>query len=599
MRGTLAFFGTLCIASAALAACGGGAGGAAPPVSGNGPSAAGRVATSIVVSFAQPVNAVAGLAQSFPLSVVVKDQNGAVMQGTYPQPILLTDSDTHGATSLSATSIASSTQSVSLNYTGAHVPAAITISASAPGVTAANVTALTFDVNDAHSYVAGDTYLYTRTEYSSQTQYGMTSQGQETDEVTVAVQTAPATFNGHGGLTDVITSFTTSDGAVGYTNHDYYAYAAGSPALLQLYGSTLTLHYFDPTAPVTSTGVLTFAQPSVVDELPQNAGATWNPAQAYVETIDETDGSGPSAGTYTDKTLAAADGSFERAMESTGPNGVDYLQYEVNSDASYSLNLATSGSAITPYSFTMSAGAPSGSGIPYHSQCSTGVLTLPAQPLLPITAATFPTPAPSTTPSPACIDTQGNRVNDVTIDASEPDWYPANPLPLDQEQYSVVETGVVPPSDCALPSAYAVPANHVRYTQRRLDPAYDTSNWTQDDYFAPGIGLVCSIQRQTLARYYGAFDYSGTPHVQIYDHIVYSLQPPSSPSPAGPQAMSVRTAHMLAAHFATPLAHGCAMLGVWRVNCKPPFGSSSSSARAATGRVRFRNRRFAAPFAAM
>src|SRR6185437_5074967 len=70
--------------------------------------------------------------------VTVLDASGAVITGKYPAAIVLSDTDTSGATRLSATKVKSSSTAITLSYNGAHISAA-TINAKSKGVKAANI----------------------------------------------------------------------------------------------------------------------------------------------------------------------------------------------------------------------------------------------------------------------------------------------------------------------------------------------------------------------------------------------------------------------------------------------------------------------------
>jgi hypothetical protein len=99
---------------------------------------------------------VAGTAASTPLVVTVNDADGNTITGTYKNPITLANSDTTGAFSLSATSVASSAQTVTLNYNGSAAVAKDVISGSAPGVAPGSITAATLIVGSADNIYAAE-----------------------------------------------------------------------------------------------------------------------------------------------------------------------------------------------------------------------------------------------------------------------------------------------------------------------------------------------------------------------------------------------------------------------------------------------------------
>lgn len=124
-----------------LAGCGGGGGtipspGGKPIPPGGGPAPASISAIALAIGG----EAVVGVAGVFPLKVTVKDQNGKVIEGAYPAPITLSDSDTSGATTLSTTTLDNSGTTVTLNYTGKALSSPTTITATSKGLPASAVT---------------------------------------------------------------------------------------------------------------------------------------------------------------------------------------------------------------------------------------------------------------------------------------------------------------------------------------------------------------------------------------------------------------------------------------------------------------------------
>ncbi len=115
------------------------------------------VAGSISVAAGQ-ATFTAGTAATTPVTVALKDADGNTIAGTYATPVTLTNSDTTGAFTLSATSVTSSTQAVTLKYNGSAAVTTATISASAPGVPSTGITPQTVSVTTTptglHLYVA-------------------------------------------------------------------------------------------------------------------------------------------------------------------------------------------------------------------------------------------------------------------------------------------------------------------------------------------------------------------------------------------------------------------------------------------------------------
>ena len=81
-----------------------------------------------------------GTAATVNVSVTGIDADGNAVLGAYPSAIALQDSDTTGATSLSTTTVASSSSTVTLSYTGAEPFSSATITASLTGVASTTAT---------------------------------------------------------------------------------------------------------------------------------------------------------------------------------------------------------------------------------------------------------------------------------------------------------------------------------------------------------------------------------------------------------------------------------------------------------------------------
>lgn len=91
------------------------------------------VTSAIRVSLQNSLPA-AGKAANIPVTVQAVDADGNTILGAYDRTITLADNDASGHTSLSATSVTSSSDAVTLSYDGGTMDANATISASAPGI---------------------------------------------------------------------------------------------------------------------------------------------------------------------------------------------------------------------------------------------------------------------------------------------------------------------------------------------------------------------------------------------------------------------------------------------------------------------------------
>jgi subtilase family serine protease len=133
-RGSWPFFAGAFASTLLLAACSGGAGSPGPSM--QAPQTSQSTATPAATPKATPqptplpstaienilltVNGTptVGSPGTYTITIVAESANGSVITGAYATPIVLSDSDTSGATKLSVTSVPSSTTAVSLVYSG-------------------------------------------------------------------------------------------------------------------------------------------------------------------------------------------------------------------------------------------------------------------------------------------------------------------------------------------------------------------------------------------------------------------------------------------------------------------------------------------------
>lgn len=94
------------------------------------------VATFATIGAGNPYPA-SGAAAVIPLALQIVDPDGNIIVGSFDMPVTLSDSDTSGATSLSSTSIAQTSDAtgLALNYTGlGTTPAKITVTGTSPAL---------------------------------------------------------------------------------------------------------------------------------------------------------------------------------------------------------------------------------------------------------------------------------------------------------------------------------------------------------------------------------------------------------------------------------------------------------------------------------
>jgi hypothetical protein len=104
-----------------LSACGGAGGTATPPVPGSVPASQTSSSTRSSVaniSISTSGTPAIGTPGTYRFTIVAKTSGGVPIEGRYATPIVLTDSDTSGATHLNRTSISASEAVVSLSYDG-------------------------------------------------------------------------------------------------------------------------------------------------------------------------------------------------------------------------------------------------------------------------------------------------------------------------------------------------------------------------------------------------------------------------------------------------------------------------------------------------
>lgn len=527
-------------AFALLAACGGGGGGGnngTPPVTNPVPQPAATptptTVTAIAIAFATGDGApVAGVAQSFPLQVTVKDQNGNVIQGPYPEPITLTDSDASGITRLSTTAVTSGTQAVSLQYTGQRLSNTVTISASATGVAGGNITSATFTPDATHTYWNGDKFTYTesRTTTSVATQpTPAPSATTATYTVTLSVESSPGvSFNGHDGLIDISESDIATNANITQNIQNYYAYVPGSLVKFVDYGYVENDRTIGANSSTEIGTTLKYETPALVDELPQSADAIWNPAAPYIADDTQHTQSGTSTYDDADEVIEAADGSYKYAYNglwsSATFNSADYWQYDVNSDASFAVTENYADNSGIIYNAAYSAPQPSSNLIPVTYSCASGLLNLPP-PATTVSPGPFPTPQPGSGTSASCYNPQtGQTQATVNVVVSIPNWYPPNSLPLDREQKSVAGIDVPIPAQCNLPSSFGLKANDEHYTDDYLDPTGLVYSESADSYFVNNYGLVCDIVTSDAKSYDVVGLVSGSLLGETKEEIVRSLR---------------------------------------------------------------------------
>ncbi|MDQ6825772.1 MAG: hypothetical protein M3Z14_01055 [Candidatus Eremiobacteraeota bacterium] len=458
------------------------------------------VVSSIVLSISG--FAIAGVAGTFPLTVTVKDQSGKVITGSYPVAIALLDSDSSGTTSLSTATLINSTTSVMLNYNGNLLPSGATIGASASGIPATSVTPAEFTVNAQNPLGNGASFTYSVSETNTQLPVGSPQTSTFTDKEAL---TTGAAFNGQTNLIDIHDIDTPINPAPvpNFTSvEDQYLkwVPSGNGARLLEVGYAFT--HGDSNS--STSGTTAWSPGSIVDELPQTQGNSWNPLSASVYS-DKT--VYPTGEVTTSDIRTNADGSYTKNFRDTIP--------DAGSESVYTDNYIVSANGTFIYKFgsidthpsslydvlnVFSSSAPSmasgGMVIPIQDNCQTG-------------AAPFPgTPPPGGFPA-ACNDSSGATQQNSITNTNVPDWFPfpggSAQSPLYVAKVTVNGTGNIP-AECKTPPSIATSAVDEHYKETDLDPAGVLTYYTEDFYYSPNVGLVC----HTYNNFLEFFDFLST-----------------------------------------------------------------------------------------
>lgn len=438
--------------------------------------------------------AIAGVAGSYPVNVIVKDQNNNVVTGSYPVPITLSDSDVSGATALSSTTLSNSNTGVTLHYTGKLLFTPATIAATATGVAPSAITDALFAPNAQDPTINGAVFSYVRTDTTKSTGSPLRT---VTAIDTVNLRTG-VTFGGQNNLIDVHQVHAPNGASAGFasTLDSYLAYVIGASAA-RLVEAGFVLSEKGNGSSTSSN--LTYTPGYIIDELPQNQGNSWNPLSAFTSNATLTD-SAASAVT-TSSTQGTADGAYTSASSQTNNSGPPLLltfKTTVRPDGTFVEKDGQAGQVnnapfndLTTYTSSLPTNAQGGTVIPLQIDCQTG-------------AATWPGPAPVATSSPQCVDGNGNLHQSTSVHQEVPDWFPEGRAalnPLDQSLVTVNSSGSIPRA-CNVPSSIATSAIDEHSSDHRLDPDLGMIYGNQTDaYYAQNVGLVCTVSTEDDKSY--------------------------------------------------------------------------------------------------
>lgn len=391
----------------------------------------GTVASIAVLLPSSPIGVLGGPSVTIPVSVIAKDSTGATIMGTYNNPITVTDSDTSGNTTLSATTIGDSSTSVTLAYNGrAIAPAGI--SATAANVAPSAVTGATFTPNADVTTSNGATYGYNESTNLVVTMAGATPAPAQTSTSSyTSTFTTGATFNNLSNLIQVHQVFVYPGDTTNYAQDDYLDWSpTASGASLYEVGS----HFLEVNAGTTlvDQNTVMAGHGRLMADVPFASGNAWDTSVTYTSA---------SSGSYgSDNATYNADGSYN---DTSG--GITTM---VNADGS---------ATQTSDAGTTSVGAP---------VANNGRYVIPVTPAGSTTATMVPDwyPGSAAAPSPLMSD----KISDKGLVAISP--------------------------QCDVPASPATQAELLEEKLTQLDPinAMNTTA-TSDTYYVSGFGVVCTV----------------------------------------------------------------------------------------------------------
>ncbi|MFN2528914.1 MAG: hypothetical protein ABR584_09395 [Candidatus Baltobacteraceae bacterium] len=430
-----------------------------------------------------------GLASTQVITVNAKDGRGNTITGLLSSPVALTTTDKSGSITLSATAVTMGGESVTASYNGSgSVPGVVLTATDGNGKTAST----TLSSNDDHPVIAGSTSTFTTTSTVTTTSGSRTPVVRTRTASNVVTLTTGASFNSLSNLIQVNSVRTQiSPSPIPSTppnvSNDYLiaqpvsnglqlAEVGFSETYLSLYITT------GGTSTACATGAFTTTNNApypVLDSLPHSSPATGPLLSAYTNQSSSTPIPGASSACgqyiYTDTTQYAIDGSYADHYVTPALSGASASYPNIQDGV---LNPDGSGSSTSSYP----NGLPPGSPITADKTVTT--FSVPAPSGITVTTMTYPgngtsTPAPSATPI----------VNTTVV----PNWLPNKvAIPLISE--TVTQSLATIPARCGLPTTLPTAGSTTHVVFSSVDPlAGSTNTSTSDNYYLPGVGLVCSI----------------------------------------------------------------------------------------------------------
>lgn len=394
-------------------------------------------------------NGFEGFAQAVPVTVIELNSSGNPINGSYPTPVTLTNSDTSGVTSLNTTTVTSSTQQVTLQYSGAVLSSGTTIAASEGGAT----NSVTFQPNADNPLLNGANETFTTTLNGTGQGSGQSPMSASYTLTSTDTLSSAQSFNGLSGLIGVGQTTTVPIGPATVNTTSYLMpQIEGMDLAIEEIGQSTQISADSSTVQVSDV----YTPPYALEDLLPHLPATLSPA--YAASTETISSASEGSVTFTNN----IDGSYSAtgSISSSGVTHTVALQLNSNGSASGSQTSSDTTGATGDYKDSAVVGAPTGSTIS---------ITLTEQ----VSSSSSP----------------------VSTPLSVPNWLPSDMLPSPMLAQTVTDLGAVSlPGSCTLPEGYPSTATDVRTVQTRTDPilAY-MYTWTIDAYSVAGVGTACIV----------------------------------------------------------------------------------------------------------
>lgn len=429
-------------------------------------------AASISLSLDTSSGAFAGVPATFRLTGQELNSGGNAIHGEYRTPIALTTSDTSGAVTLSAASIGSDRDVVTVTYNGAPLTTPVVIT----GTSATLSATATFAPNANYPLVNGATATFAQTVNSTikdatgKTVLARTNTWQKTETLDTGVA-----FNGMTGLIDVHVSAlrTTSGSTLPPGTDDFYMQPQFGSGQLKLFlvgeaNFGYIQSYAAGVAPGTQSSTTVFHAPFPLMFAAPQTGDAYSVSATSDQNISVTYPSDLALTTEKTVTHSRADGSSD---------STDQIDYKAtNTSPAHS---------VTDTQLVNRDGSASQTDIDTIDPTHASVIEfgLPLNGFIPVTNVT-------------------KNVSDDSIVSSSvtnvPDWLPGGTMPQPLGSGTLVESTAALPAACNLQAS----GTDVHSEAQGIDPIYGMIfSERSDQYYVAGIGHACTTYTDTFTYY--------------------------------------------------------------------------------------------------